>query len=113
MKMISKLVAASLIAVSLIGCVGQPIKIASVTDQRTIDKTKGRQISGSASGFQLFLFIPIQVNNRQERAYQALLEEAHGDAITDVKITESWKYGFVGTSYRTTIEATAYPLIRK
>jgi hypothetical protein len=55
------------------------------------------------------LFIPIGVNDRHENAYGQLLAQANGDYITDVNIEESWTYGFVGTSYTTTITATAYP----
>ena len=29
--------------------------------------------------------------------------------ITDIKVEESWTYGFVGTAYTTKITATAYP----
>jgi hypothetical protein len=92
------------------GCAGKPITFKSVDPKAYEDvKDKGRKISGSASGFQLFLFIPIGVNDRHENAYGQLLAQANGDYITDVKIEESWTYGLVGTSYTTTITATAYP----
>ena len=92
------------------GCAGKPITFKSVDPKAYEDvKDKGRTISGSASGFQLLLFIPIGVNDRHENAYGQLLAQANGDYITDVKIEESWTYGLVGTSYTTTITATAYP----
>jgi hypothetical protein len=49
------------------------------------------------------------INGRQARAYQYLLMNAGGDYITDVKVKESWVYGFVGTAYCTELEATVYP----
>jgi hypothetical protein len=101
------LVAASLLA----GCAGTPVKIASVQDRAQVDLTKGRQISASASGFQLLLLIPIAINGRHEAAYRDLLAQAGDSVLADVRITESWRYAFVGTIYTTTMEATAYPKI--
>ena len=114
MKTLSKLtISVIFIAIFfIIGCAGKPISVGIVDQQlvdANIDFTRGRSISASASGFQLFLFIPININNRHERAYQILRGQADNDCITDVKIKESWKYAFVGTIYTTTIKAMAYP----
>ena len=91
-----------------VGCAGQPIKMKADLN-RNYDKAKGRTISVTANSFQLFLLIPIRVNSRQVRAYNALMREAGDDYVTDIKIREEWQYALVGTIYRTTIEATAYP----
>ena len=96
------------------GCSGIPISVGSLNqpgglDNSNIDLTRGRALSASAGGFQLLLFIPININDRQTRAYQILRGQAGSDYITDIKIKESWTYGLVGTVYTTTIEATAYP----
>jgi hypothetical protein len=93
-------------------CAGTPVKLESSKpeiDLTKIDFSKGRDITASASGFQLLLLIPIQINSRHERAYQILKGKAAGDYITDINIQESWGYGFVGTVYTTTIKAKAYP----
>ena len=58
----------------------------------------------------MLLLIPININDRQERAYTLLKAQANGGFITDVKIKESWTYAFVGTVYKTTITATVYPI---
>ncbi len=94
-----------------IGCAGKPIRFGVVEQQDNIniDFTRGRTLSASASGFQLLLFIPININDRHERAYQILRGQAGNDYITDIKIQESWTYAFVGTVYTTTIKAMAYP----
>lgn len=92
-------------------CVGTPINIGvtSVDDVALYDMDKPKKKTVSASGFQLLLFIPIAINSRHHRAYAAI-EAAAGDGlIGDVKVTESWSYGFVGTVYKTTIEANIYP----
>lgn len=92
------------------GCAGKPITFKSVDPKAYEDvKDKGRKITASASGFQLLLFIPIGINDRHQNAYHQLLAEANGDYITDINIEESWTYGLIGTSYITTITATAYP----
>ncbi|HEX5710675.1 MAG TPA: hypothetical protein VFX68_04950 [Sulfuricurvum sp.] len=113
MKTIKQLFSVATIAILtiwFIGCAGKPITFKSVDPKSYADvKDKGRTITGSASGFQLLLLIPINVNTRHESAYGQLLAQANGDYITDVKIQESWSYAFVGTVYTTTITATAYP----
>lgn len=94
---------------ALAACTGDPVKIDSITDRNAVDLTRGRKIIGEAGGFQFYMFVPINVNSRQRRAYAELLERAGGDAIADVKVTETWAYGFLGTTFWTIMEATAYP----
>ena len=93
------------------GCAGKAVQIESIADQ-AYDASKGREVEISANGFQLFLLIPIMINSRQERAYQALHNMAGADhIITNVRVQESWRYAFVGTVYKTTMRATLYPKI--
>ena len=106
------LFAAGLLALfGLAGCSGTPVRFDAGARPAggEIDYSRGRSLSASASGFQLLLFIPININDRQERAWQLLRGQAGGDYITDVKIQESWTWAFIGTVYKTTLEATAYP----
>ena len=106
-----------LACIFLSGCTGKAINFGSSSfensDQqinlKNIDFSKGHEISAEASGFQLLLFIPIDVNSRHERAYQLLRAQAGRDYLTDIKIKESWTYGLVGTVYTTRLEAKAYP----
>jgi hypothetical protein len=94
------------------GCAGTPIKFGGTHpnfDNTNVDFSKGKEIVSTASGFQLLLFIPININSRHEQALQQLMGMAGRDYITDIKIEESWVYAFVGTVYTTTIKATAYP----
>ncbi|MFO1418292.1 MAG: hypothetical protein U1E83_06440 [Methylotetracoccus sp.] len=107
-KITTSLLLAS-VAAMLVACSGQPVKIASVTDVSKIDTTRGRPISADAGGFQLLGFIPININSRQQRAYEELLRAANGDEIADVKVSETWAYGYVGTTYWTVFQAKAYP----
>ena len=104
-------VAGLLALLGLAGCSGAPVRLGEGARPAAgeVDYSRGRTLSASASGFQLLLFIPINVNDRQERAWQLLRGQAGGDYITDVKIQESWTWAFIGTVYKTTLEATAYP----
>ena len=107
---IVKFIFLTVFAVYLTGCAGKPITFNSVDPKLYADKkAEARTISSEASGFQLLLFFPISVNDRHEQAYNALKGQANGDYITDIKITESWTYAFVGTIYTTKMTATAYP----
>ncbi len=104
------LIAVLLICFFLTGCAGKPIKfVSSDIHSDKIDFSKGRPIHATASGLQLLLFIPININDRHDRACQLLKAMAGNDYISNVKIQEEWTYAFVGTIYKTTISATAYP----
>jgi hypothetical protein len=95
----------------LVGCSGTPVRLGSAnqyTGPGDIDATTGRNIKASASGFQLLLFIPININDRQERAFQLLQAQAGGDYVTNIAVDESWIWAFVGTVHKTTMTATAY-----
>ena len=103
-------VSISIATLLLVGCSGTPVYIESTAPKLYENvKDKGREISASASGFQLLLLIPIDINERQKTAYDLLKAQAGDGYITDVKIQESWTYAFVGTSYKTTMTATVYP----
>lgn len=97
------------VTVLLAGCVGTPVALRTEPRPVGVDASLGRKITASASGFQLFLFIPIGTNERQAQAHENLVQMAGGDIVTDIKVQESWTYAFVGTIYTTTLEATAYP----
>ena len=105
-----KFIFLTVFAVYFTGCSGKPVTFNSVDPKLYADKkSEGRTISGEASGFQLLLFIPISINDRHDQAYNVLKGQANGDYITNIKVTESWTYAFVGTIYTTKMTATAYP----
>lgn len=118
MKLIKLTTIFSLLVASLLimGCASTPIMFGGNNHQfinnNDVDFSKGRQITTEASGFQLLLFIPININGRFEHAYNDLIGEAGSDYITDVKIDESWTYAFVGTIYTTKLTAKVYPRIK-
>jgi len=110
MKLIKQSILISALA-ALSACSGVPAQLGSTTTEvpKNVDFSQGRPINARACGFQLLLFIPIAVNSRMQNANEELIEKARGDYISDVKVTESWKYAVVGTVYCTELSATAYP----
>ena len=109
-KNLLKIIFLTVFAVYFTGCAGKPVTFNSVDSKLYADKKgEGRTITAEASGFQLLLFIPISINSRHVRAYEALKVQANGDYITDIKVTESWTYALVGTVYTTKMTATVYP----
>ena len=107
-RQLIKMFAAGCLVSSLAGCVGTKVEIASYVPPN-VDRSQGRTVTASSTGFQLFWLIPIAINTRQARAYEQLQRRAGDAYITDVKIMEGWRYAFVGTIYKTQFEATAYP----
>ncbi len=93
-------------AALIVGCAGTPVSLGTRVSG-SVPIGPERSITAKACGFQLFLFIPISINSRMERAYRQLEERAAGDFITDVKVQEKWTYGFVGTTYCTILQARA------
>lgn len=93
------------------GCAGTPVNMGVSEDfnRSVYDMENPKKVSISASGFQLLLFIPISINSRHQRAYSAIEAQAGDGLISDVRVKESWTYAFVGTIYKTTIEANIYP----
>jgi hypothetical protein len=95
------------LSVSLLtACAGTPVALGARSDV-PVPQGLARTITARGCGFQLLLLIPVAINNRLERAYQDLMEEAGGDYVTDIEVKERWAYGFVGTSYCTILEAKA------
>lgn len=118
MKIINKAIIslATLTCLILSGCNGEAIHFKhneKKFNRKNIDFSMGREVSATASGFQLLLFFPFNVNERQQIAYQSIKSQARRDYITNIRITESWTYAFIGTIYKTRIDATAYPYKNK
>lgn len=93
-------------ALIISGCAGTPVALGSRI-AGPVPAGESRSISSESCGFQLLQFIPIALNGRMARAYIDLEEKAAGDFIVDVEVQERWAYGFVGTSYCTSLRAKA------
>ena len=59
-----------------------------------------------ATGLQLLGVIPIQNNNKIERAVQQILADHGGDELIDISITESWWWAYVINGYKVHLTGT-------
>lgn len=96
-----------LLAMLITGCSSGPVQL-HTTKPLDISYQRSRNISSSACGFQLLMFIPIRVNSRFQRAYDQLVTLAAGDPIGEIRVQEFWRYAFIGTSYCTQLVAKVY-----
>jgi len=60
----------------------------------------------TATGISLFGVIPIQLNNKVERAMNAAIASKGGDAMTDVQIRERWYWAYVLNLYKVDVTGT-------
>lgn len=96
-----------LMFVLLTGCTSGPVQLQTA---QAFDSSyqRSRNVSSSACGFQLLMFIPIRINSRFQRAYDQLATLAAGDPIGEIQVQEFWRYAFLGTSYCTQLVAKVY-----
>ncbi|MDD3762755.1 MAG: hypothetical protein PHP86_05660 [Nevskiales bacterium] len=88
-------------------CAGTPVSMGTSSSRTPPVAGTERLITAEACGFQLLLLIPVNVNDRLERAYIELQEKAAGDYIADVRMQERWVWAFIGTRYCTRLQAKA------
>ena len=62
---------------------------------------------GSSVGLLLFGFIPINQNERFERAYNQAVQQKGGTRLADVTISERWWWGYVINGYIFKVQGTA------
>lgn len=89
----------------LAGCTGHYYKVPNPP----VDMSKYEVVgagSETATGIMLFNFIPIQQNNKIERATDSLMRTYGGDAVTDVQVRERWFWAWVLNGYKTDVQAT-------
>jgi hypothetical protein len=62
---------------------------------------------GASTGILLFGFIPINQNERFEKAYNQAVQKAGGSRLTDVTISERWFWAYVLNGYVFKVQGTA------
>ncbi|EPG64491.1 hypothetical protein ACE5IS_18590 [Leptospira wolffii] len=91
-----------------VGCSSTPVIIPAQPAPAKVEKDQRLStfpVYAEACGFQLLLFIPINVNTRQASAFQKIQFQAYGGTLSDIRMEESWFYGLVGTGYCTKFSA--------
>lgn len=107
MNILKQFVLGISLVVALPGCSGPITSLGSVPPA-DVDREARRPVAASACGFQLLQLLPFNTNGRHERAYAQLKSQAGNDFLGDVRVTEQWYYGVVGSVYCTKLEANAY-----
>ena len=60
----------------------------------------------TTTGVMLFQFIPIDFNEKIQRALENLKAKNGGDALTDITIQESWFWAYILNGYSEEVHAT-------
>lgn len=91
--------------ITVAGCTGQYYKVPTPEYDATKYEVVGKGTETS-TGIMLFNFIPINENNKIERATQQLISSKGGDTITDLTIRERWFWAYVLNGYKFDVEGT-------
>ena len=87
----------------LSGCTGQYYRIPAPEYDRAKYEEVGRR-SETATGIMLLGFIPINENDKIERATTKIVSDAQGDVITDVTVRERCFWAYVLNGYKIDVE---------
>ncbi len=107
-----KFTACALIVLSL--CAACASGYITISPEVPLQYEKIGHVEGTACGTLLFAiepdlsFVPVMMNSRVERAYQAALERAPGArSLTSVSIQKTWYWWVIGTTRCMTITGEA------
>lgn len=103
--MIDKLFILLISSLIFCACSGQFYRIPTPP----VDTTQYSEVgtdSVTTTGIMLFGFIPIQQNNKIERAIEALKQRFGGEAVTNISVQERWFWAYVLNGYKTEVRAT-------
>ncbi len=86
-------------------CTGTPYRMAQVE----LDPAKYEVVGEGeieTTGIMLFGVIPIQQNNRVQRAVDYLLKQHGGDELVNITIRDRWFWAYVLNGYKTSVRGT-------
>lgn len=104
MRIMSVFLGAVLI-VATAACHSTQVKIPTApigVNEKTLGPTEGNSV-----GMLLFGVIPINQNERFEKAYNQAVQKAGAARLTDVTISERWWWGYVLNGYVFKVQGTA------
>ena len=87
------------------GCTGIPYKMATVEPDPAKYEVLG-QASAKGRGFMVLNVIPVNQNNKIERAIEAAIQSQGGDELIDISVQESWFWAYVLNSYAVEVKGT-------
>lgn len=104
MKIMGVLLGAFLL-IATAACHSTQVKIPTAPvgpNERSLGPTEGNSV-----GMLLFQFIPINQNERFEKAYNQAVQKAGATRLTDVTISERWWWGYALNGYVFKVQGTA------
>ena len=102
-----KKVVTALVALALAGCSSVPVRFP--TPQQQVEgqnyKTLGES-EGSSVGIMLFNIIPINQNDRFQKAHDEAVQKLGGDRLLNPQIEERWFWAWLLNGYIFTVKGT-------
>jgi hypothetical protein len=96
-----------LVALALAGCSSVPVKFPTPLNQvEGKDYKVLGESEGSSVGIMLFQFIPINQNDRFQKAYDEAVQKLGGDRLINPQIEERWFWAWVLNGYAFTVKGT-------
>ncbi len=108
-----RLCAVALVGLMLAGCVSMPLNMNTPPNQQEgKDYTVLGEGEGSSVGIMLFQFIPINQNQRFEKAYEEAVKSKGGDRLLNPTIEEQWFWAWVLNGYIFKVKGTVVKNIK-
>jgi len=86
-------------------CTGIPYKMATIEPDLTKYEVLG-PATAQGRGFMIMNVIPINQNNKIERAVEKAIQSKGGDELIDISVQETWFWAYVLNSYAVKVEGT-------
>jgi len=95
------------VALALAGCSGVPVRFPTPVNQvEGKDYKVLGESEGSSVGIMLFQVIPINQNDRFQKAYDEAVQKLGGDRLINLTIEERWWWAYVLNGYTFTVKGT-------
>lgn len=109
-----RLIAAGLAGLLLAGCVSMPVNLSTPPNlQEGKDYTVLGEGEGSSVGIMLFNLIPINQNQRFQKAYDEAVQSKGGDRLINPTIEEQWFWAYLLNGYIFKVKGTVVKDVQK
>jgi hypothetical protein len=102
---IAKLAGSIALVAASSGCTGIPYKMATVEPDLSKYEVLG-PATGHGRGYMVLNVIPVNQNNKIERAVEKAIQSKGGDEMIDISVQESWFWAYVLNSYAVDVNGT-------
>ncbi len=102
---IAKLAASVVLAAATSACTGVPYKMATIEPDLSQYEVLG-PATARGRGYMILNVIPVNQNNKIERAVEKAIQSKGGDELIDISVQESWFWAYVLNSYAVDVTGT-------